>query len=192
MSLSRSRSELGTAGTPEADWGKMVTFVPREGVFAKTPFGMPGVPTLEVDNAQKSRSGRPLARPDRQPGRITHVRTMCGLDFDTWETTPVPRSVALEARIALGELLVADKPPRDARELQRYKMALEGLKRELAQERAKESRPGSVRERREAYDEANGKFGRAYAEYTALVAEGQATGVEDTEPYGSTGLLRPT
>jgi hypothetical protein len=122
-------------------------------------------------------------QPDPDPGiaamqgKIRHARRMAGLHWDCWEARAVPRTVALEARIALGELLLADCPVKDAKLRHQYMDGLEKLHGQLDEARALEAQPGPERERWEAYTEAKERFDRAYAEYHQLVEEGRVLGV---------------
>ena len=113
--------------------------------------------------------------------RIYTARTLADVTFSAWESLPIPRSVALEARVALAEVMIADDPPVDARELQRWKVQAAKIRRDLDAERRLEASPGRARDARLTWDYAKQRWEDAYAEYSRLVDAGRAIGAGEDD-----------
>lgn len=107
---------------------------------------------------------------------LRRARVTLNVAFGLLETRRVPQSVYLAARIAYAEVLLEEQPPTKPATLRSWQAALGELRRELSDCRLREKTDPRARETREAWDEAQTGFEKAYAEYRRLLTA--ANGVE--------------
>lgn len=136
----------------------------------------------------RSRSEPPDQAFEAMLRRIQFARRMLGLAWATWEGCRVPRSVVLAARVNHGQLLLEAEPPETDEARERWNDLLAMLKRQLEEERRKESAPGPARDGLERWQDSEARFDAALAEYMALVRSAWQAGVYVLSGIGYEGI----